>query len=173
MGGFALRFGAALSVARRAWWSWRHIRSELPAHSGASNLEAAAAGTAERGRIVTAPGGLLRAVGLFAVAQAVLLVVVGAVLHMMYKTPGDLSAITTAAWVALGVQLLTFSIVRLVSREQVIAAWGLGVLVRFAVVALWAFVLIPALALPATPALISLVAFLFVSTVVEPLFLNI
>ncbi len=84
-----------------------------------------------------------------------------------------MSAIMAAAWVAFGVQLLTFAIVRLVAREQVIAAWGLGVLVRFAVVALWAFVLIPALQLAATPALISLVAFLFVSTVIEPLFLNI
>jgi hypothetical protein len=78
-----------------------------------------------------------------------------------------------AGWVALGVQVLTFAIVRLVGHEQVIAAWGLGVLVRFAVVAVWAFLLVPALGLAATPALIALVSFFFVSTVVEPLFLNI
>jgi hypothetical protein len=117
--------------------------------------------------------GLVRAVALFAAAQVVLLVVVGFVLAWIFRAPGDLSAVTTAGWVALAVQLLTFAIVRLAGREQVIAAWGLGVLVRFGVVAVWAFLLVPALELPATPALISLVSFFIVSTVVEPLFLNI
>lgn len=117
--------------------------------------------------------GLVRAVVLFAAAQVVVLVVVGCVLAWLFRAPGDLSAVIAAGLVALGVQLLTFSIVRLAGREQVIAAWGLGVLVRFAVVALWALLLVPALDLSATPALISLVAFFFVSTVVEPLFLNI
>ncbi len=117
--------------------------------------------------------GLVRAVALFAAAQIILLVVVGFGLARLFRAPGDLSAVTTAGWVALAVQLLTFAIVRLAGREQVIAAWGLGVLVRFGVVAVWALLLVPALGLPATPALISLVAFFFVSTVVEPLFLNI
>lgn len=115
---------------------------------------------------------MLRSLVLFTVTQLLLLLVVGLVLSRLFAAPGDLSAINAAGWVALGVQCLTFAIVRLVAREQVIAAWGLGVLVRFAVVALWAFVLIPALGLAATPALISLVAFFFVSTLVEPLFLN-
>jgi hypothetical protein len=115
----------------------------------------------------------MRAVALFVAAQLVLLPLVGLVLAQFYDAPGDAKAVVTAGAVAFGVQVLTFAIARLVSREQVIAAWGLGVLVRFAVVALWAFVLIPALALNAPAALISLVAFLFVSTVVEPLFLNI
>lgn len=115
---------------------------------------------------------MLRSLLLFTVAQLVLLMVVGLVLTRVFAAPGDMSAIMTAGWVALGVQCLTFAIVRLVGREQVIAAWGLGVLVRFAVVALWAFLLIPALGLAPTSALISLVTFFFVSTVVEPLFLN-
>jgi hypothetical protein len=119
------------------------------------------------------PTGMSRAVGLFVLAQVVLLLAVGAGLSWLFRAPGDQRAILAAGWVAFGVQTLTFSIVRLVGKEQVIAAWGLGVLVRFAVVALWAFVLVPALGLAATPALISLAAFLFVSTVIEPLFLNI
>lgn len=118
-------------------------------------------------------GGMARAVALFFAAQVALLVVVGFALSYLFRAPGDLKAVVTAGWVALGVQLLTFAIVRLAGREQVIAAWGLGVLVRFAVVALWGFLLVPALGLPATPALIALVAYFFVSTVVEPLFLNI
>lgn len=119
-----------------------------------------------------AKSGLLRAVAAFTAAQLVGLLVVGALLNYWFVVPGSLQAIVAAGWVALGVQTLTFAIVRLVGQEQVVAAWGLGVLVRFAVVALWAFVLVPALDLAATPALIALVAFFFVSTVVEPLFLN-
>ncbi len=122
---------------------------------------------------MTVRGGFLRAVGLFAAAQVVLLLLVGVLLSRLFRVPGDLSAIMAAGWVALAVQVLTFAIVRLVGHEQVIAAWGLGVLVRFAVVAVWAFLLVPALGLAATPALIALVSFFFVSTVVEPLFLNI
>jgi hypothetical protein len=121
---------------------------------------------------VGSAGGWLRAVALFVASQAVLLPLVGVVLAQFYDAPGDAAAIMTAAGVAFAVQVLTFAVARLVAREQVIAAWGLGVLVRFAVVALWAFVLIGALGLNAPAALISLVAFLFVSTVVEPLFLN-
>jgi hypothetical protein len=122
---------------------------------------------------VTARHGLVRAVALFAAAQLVVLPLVGLLLAWFFRAPGDHSAILAAGWVAVGVQVLTFAIVRLVAREQVIAGWGLGVLVRFAVVAAWAFLLVPALGLAATPALIALVAFFFVSTVVEPLFLNI
>ncbi len=123
---------------------------------------------------MTEQGNIARAVGLFAAAQVVLLLLVGAGLAgLLFRAPGDMDAIVAAGWVALGVQLITFAIVRLVGRRQVIAAWGLGVLVRFVVVLLWAFLLVPAFGLAETPALIALVTFLFVSTVVEPLFLNI
>jgi hypothetical protein len=122
---------------------------------------------------VTRGNGVGRAIVLFGAAQVVAVLLVGWVLTLVFRAPGDAAAIVAAGWVALGVQLLTFAIVRLVGREQVIAAWGLGVLVRFAVVALWALVLVPALGLAATPALMGLVSFFFVSTVVEPIFLNI
>lgn len=120
-----------------------------------------------------ARSGLVRAIGLFAAAQCVVLFAVGALLSRMFQLPGELSAIVAAAWVALIVQLLTFAIVRIAGRENVMAAWGIGVLVRFGVLALWAFLLVPAIGLPATAALVALAAFFFVSTLVEPLFLNI
>ena len=66
----------------------------------------------------------------------------------------------------------TFAIAMLVARTQVMAGWGLGVLLRFATVAFWAFLGAKALGLPSTPALMSLVVFYFVSTVIEPIFLN-
>lgn len=69
-------------------------------------------------------------------------------------------------------QTFTFAVARLVARQQVIAGWGLGVLLRFASVAFWALLGIKALGLVAGPALLSLVVFYFLSTLVEPLFLN-
>ena len=82
-------------------------------------------------------------------------------------------AIHASAWLAVCVQVITFAIAKLVARQQVIAGWALGVVLRFAVVGVWAFLGIKALGLEAGPALLSLVLFFFVSTLVEPLFLNV
>ena len=83
------------------------------------------------------------------------------------------AAIQASAWLAMAVQVVTFAIARLVARQQVVAAWGLGVVLRFAVVAFWAFLGIKAFGLVSGPALLSLVLFFFVSTVIEPIFLNV
>jgi hypothetical protein len=81
-------------------------------------------------------------------------------------------AVRASAWLAFIVQTFTFMIARLVARQNVIAGWGLGVILRFGSVAFWALLGIKALGLVSGPALISLVVFYFVSTLVEPLFLN-
>jgi uncharacterized membrane protein len=80
--------------------------------------------------------------------------------------------VRASAWLAVGVQVVTFAIARLVARQNVVAGWGLGVLLRFAAVAMWAFLGVKALGLAPSPALLSLVIFFFVSTLIEPLFLN-
>ncbi|MCU0618145.1 MAG: hypothetical protein MUD17_13815 [Gemmatimonadaceae bacterium] len=81
---------------------------------------------------------------MFCLVQGVLLVLVGLGLARFFEAPADRAALQVAGGVAFA-----------------------------AVVALWAFVLVPALGLAPTAALIGLVTFFFVSTVVEPLFLNI
>jgi hypothetical protein len=111
---------------------------------------------------------------LFMGAQIVVVGIIAVVLTRFVWSSADAArAVQVSAWVAVVVQGITFAIARLVAREQVIAAWGLGVLLRFAVVAVWAFLAVPALALVAGPALLSLVVFFFVSTLVEPVFLNV
>ena len=90
----------------------------------------------------------------------------------VWTDAASVAAVHASAWMAIGVQTVTFAIVKLTARQNVMAGWGLGVLMRFATVAFWAFLGIKALALPAGPALLSLVLFYFVSTLVEPLFLN-
>ncbi|WP_298265458.1 hypothetical protein [Gemmatimonas sp.] len=109
----------------------------------------------------------------FTAAQGAIIVVAMLVMQRFIWTDAAAAgAVRASAWVAFSVQSFTFVIARLVAREQVIAGWGLGVLMRFASLLLWAFLGIKALGLVSGPALISLVVFYFVSTLVEPLFLN-
>lgn len=81
-------------------------------------------------------------------------------------------AVWTSAVIAFGVQLLAFAVAQPFLATNPIAGWGLGSLLRFAVLLLYAFVGIPALGLASGPALITLVGFLFVTMIVEPLFLR-
>jgi hypothetical protein len=89
-----------------------------------------------------------------------------------WTSPDAVRAVWASAWLAMVVQLLTFSIARLVARENVMAGWGLGAVLRFATLGAWALLGIKALGLLSGPALLSLAIFFFVSTLVEPLFLN-
>lgn len=108
----------------------------------------------------------------FAGTSVVLIGLAGAVLWMAYTFEAGRRAVTVAAVVALVVQGITWGIIRRMGPAQVMAAWGAGALVR--AVALVAFaVLGPRVAgLPLEPAAISLAVFLFVTTLVEPLFLK-
>ena len=117
--------------------------------------------------------GLIRSIVLFTVVQALLVVAIALVLtQWVWTTTAAREAVWASAWLAILVQTLTFAIAKLVARENVMAGWGLGVLLRFATVGGWALLGIRALDLPSGPALLALVGFYFVSTLVEPLFLN-
>jgi hypothetical protein len=120
-----------------------------------------------------APAAMMRALVRFTAVQGVL-VVLGCVLlqQFVFTDASSASAVRASAWLAFTVQILTFAIARLVSRENVMAGWGMGIILRFATVAFWALLGIKAMGLPMTPALLSLAMFFFVSTLVEPLFLN-
>jgi len=113
-----------------------------------------------------------RAIALFAVVATLVTVIAAGVLAMVFEGPGERRAVLLSAGVALGVQLLVFSGLRLAPRAHVIAAWGLGTLVRFAILFVYALVVVKALALPAAAALVSFVVCLFALTLLEPLFLR-
>lgn len=122
---------------------------------------------------VDATSGMLKALLGFTAAQGV--IVFGAMVVMqrfVWTDASGAAALRASAWLAFIVQLFTFMIARLVARQNVIAGWGLGVMLRFASVAFWGLLGIKALGLVSGPALMSLVVFYFVSTLVEPLFLN-
>lgn len=122
---------------------------------------------------VGSPMSMMRALLSFTGAQVLIVVVMAFIMQrFVWTEAGAADAVRASAWLAVIVQTFTFAIARLVARQQVIAGWGLGVLLRFASVGFWALLGIKALGLLAGPALLSLVMFYFVSTLVEPLFLN-
>lgn len=107
----------------------------------------------------------------YGAASTALVVALLVVMHLLVQDDAARSAFRVSAAIAVFVQLLGFAVARAVARENVMAGWGLGVLLRFAAVFAMAFAT-GRLALPVGPTLMSLVAFLFVSTLIEPLFLK-
>lgn len=107
----------------------------------------------------------------FAAATGALVLALLLVMHLMFPAEPVRHAIRVSAAIALVVQLLGFAIARAVGKENVVAGWGLAVLLRFGAVFAFAFTA-RAIGLETGPALMSLVVFLFVSTLIEPLFLK-
>jgi hypothetical protein len=111
---------------------------------------------------------------LFAGVALAIVVVAGLALTRVWPSAEAAHAIRVSAAVALVVQLFAFGIVRLARGSQnTIAAWGLGALLRAVVLGLYALVLVKSLGLVGTPAVVSLALFFFLSTLVEPLLLNV
>lgn len=103
----------------------------------------------------------------------------GAVLAAAVSVAGiALAGIAAAAPIAFGaglgwlVQVATFALLAgWLFPGQLLPVYGTGMLVRFALLALTAFVLLPMTGLAAAPALFALAAVLFGTTLLEPLFL--
>jgi hypothetical protein len=86
---------------------------------------------------------------------------------------GEVSrAIWTSVGVALVVQVLALLVGRSFGKDRILIGWGMGALLRLLAVLVYAFAIIPALNLPLAPALLSLVAILFVTTLFEPFLLT-
>ncbi len=112
-----------------------------------------------------------KALAFFAIA-AVLTLGAAWGITVLRPEPELARAVWTSAVIALVVQVLSFAIAKPFVATNPIAGWGLGSLLRMLVLVLYATVGTKALALSAGPALMSLVGFLFVTMLVEPLFLK-
>ena len=78
-----------------------------------------------------------------------------------------------AAMVAFVVQMISFLIAReFARRKNVMAGWGLGIALRFVVLLLFGLIAVPSLGVPMGSSLLGLATFLFVTTLIEPLFLK-
>lgn len=81
-------------------------------------------------------------------------------------------AILASAVLALVVQLLAFTVARMFRDRHVFVGWGMGSAMRFVALALYAVIVAKLWGAPVMAALLSFAAFLFVTTVIEPLFLK-
>lgn len=101
-----------------------------------------------------------------------IILVAGWLLSLAFHGPGDASAIELSAVVAAAVQIAAFAPVRRLARGHMIVGWGVGALVRFVTLVVYGLLVLKVLAVAPAPALVALAAFLFLTTLIEPLFLG-
>lgn len=109
----------------------------------------------------------------YAAASLALLVGSASALGWLMEPDGQ-RAVWLAAGVAYPVQLLAFGLLVVARRKgrDFMVAWATGMLLRFAVIAGLAFWVTRGESVPAAAALVSLVGFVFVLVLLEPLFLR-
>jgi len=105
-------------------------------------------------------------------ASCVLIVAIIGAVAWAATEPAGRHAVLASAALALVVQTFAFAIVRLFQGKNLLLGWGLGSMLRLVALVLYAVVVAKLWRAPITPALLSFAAFLFVTTVVEPVFLK-
>jgi phosphoglycerol transferase MdoB-like AlkP superfamily enzyme len=107
-------------------------------------------------------------------ALALLVGVVGVVLALIASTGDTVRAVVFSAVLAWGIQAVAFAALVQVSArpDRFMIAWLGGIVLRFAAVGAVAFWVTRSGALPPSATLVSLVAFIFVMLMLEPLFMR-
>ena len=108
----------------------------------------------------------------YAFATLALIGLVAWLLTFALNGPGAMSAIGLSAAVAAIVQIAAFAMTKSMMTRNVMAGWGAGSLVRFLTLFEYGLLAVKVLGLAPVPALISLVLFFFLSTLLEPPFLR-
>ncbi len=116
---------------------------------------------------------MIRAVGLYLVVALLVTAAAGWVLMLIYPGDAGQKAILTSALLALAIQLIAFILLQLFKGRNVMAGWGLGALLRFGGLGVYALFATKALGLDMNSALVSLACFLFLSMLIEPLLVNV
>lgn len=116
---------------------------------------------------------MIRAVFLYLIVAALVTAAAGWVLLLVYPGTSGQQAILTSAAIALAVQVVAFIVLQLFRGRNVIAGWGIGALLRFAALGLYAAFSQKVLGLDMNTALVSLACFLFLSMLIEPLLVNV
>lgn len=116
---------------------------------------------------------MIRAVLLYLLVATLVTVAAGWVLLLVYPGAEAQRAIITSALLSLVIQLIAFILLQLFKGRNVMAGWGLGALLRFGGLGVYAMLATKTLGLDMNPALISLACFLFLSMLIEPLLVNV
>ncbi|CAN5720243.1 hypothetical protein BH23GEM7_BH23GEM7_15790 [soil metagenome] len=111
--------------------------------------------------------GIRYALGAVAVAALAVLLGIGMV------GPGARDGVLVGGSVALALQVASFWLLAvLLFPERRLLAFGLGIALRFLTVGIAALLLVPALALPPAPTLLTLVGVFLLTTLLEPVVLH-
>ena len=109
----------------------------------------------------------------FAVTCVAVIAVMWGLAVVVFPDAVSGQALGIAAGVAFVVQVVAFLIAReFARRRNVMAGWGIGIALRFVALLLFGLIAVPRLGLPMGSSLLGLAMFLFVSTLIEPLFLK-
>ncbi|HEY2378452.1 MAG TPA: hypothetical protein VGH98_20905 [Gemmatimonadaceae bacterium] len=115
---------------------------------------------------------MTHAVARYAFAIVATIALVAWLLTLALTGPGAVSAIGISAGVAAVVQIAAFAVTRSMVTQNAVAGWGAGSLLRFLTLVIYGLLAVKVIGLAPVPALISLVLFFFLSTLLEPLFLR-
>jgi hypothetical protein len=107
----------------------------------------------------------------FALASACLVALAAFGMTLLFRGTDEARTIWITAVIALATQIAAFPVVRRLVAQNLMVGWGIGTLVRFLTLGVYALVVVLA-HLPVAPALLSLALFYFISSVIEPLFLR-
>lgn len=108
---------------------------------------------------------------MYAGACVLAIVLVGGVASFFTDASGR-QALLASGLLALVVQLVAFAVARMFKHKHLFVGWGMGSVMRFVALGLYAIVVAKLWQAPVMAALLSFAAFLFVTTVFEPLFLK-
>lgn len=106
------------------------------------------------------------------VASCILIVAIIATLTLVFSPSTGPRVVFIGAGVALAVQLAAFGVARALRVRNLLLGWGLGSVLRLLALVIYAVVVARLWRGAIAPALLSFAAFLFVTTVVEPVFLK-
>ncbi len=107
----------------------------------------------------------------FAVCAALLIAAVAVLSILAFPGEERQRAIITSAGIAFMTQGIGFGIVYLMAPSNVMLGWGAGMLARIITLAVHGFLGARIMGLPLDASLLSLAAFFFVTSLIEPLFL--
>jgi hypothetical protein len=84
--------------------------------------------------------------------------------------------VSQAIWSSIGygvlIQAVALVVARSFGRERMLIGWGIGSILRLVALLAYGWAVVPVLKLPLAPAMISLAAVFFVTTLVEPFLLS-
>lgn len=105
-------------------------------------------------------------------ASCLLLLAIIAALTTMFVAGNAVRIVLVGAVIALGVQVTAFGVARAMRVRNLMLGWGLGSILRLVALVIYALVVARLWRGSMAPALVSFAAFLFVTTIVEPVFLK-